>query len=211
MSLNIFWFLPTHGDGKYLGTNDGARAVDHGYLQQIAQAADRLGFGGVLIPTGRSCEDSWLVAASLIPVTQRLKFPVALRPGIISPTVAARQAATLDRLSNGRALFNLVTGGDPEELAGDGLHLNHQERYEASVEFTRIWRKVLEGEVVDYDGKHIRSKAPSCSIRRSSNRVRRCTSADPPTLPGPGCRTGRAVPDLGRAAGCGGGKDRSGT
>ncbi|WP_200554268.1 LLM class flavin-dependent oxidoreductase, partial [Leuconostoc sp. S50] len=39
-----------------------------------AQAADRLGFGGVLIPTGRSCEDSWLVAASLIPVTQRLKF-----------------------------------------------------------------------------------------------------------------------------------------
>jgi alkanesulfonate monooxygenase len=155
MSLNIFWFLPTHGDGKYLGTSEGARAVDHGYLAQIAQAADRLGFGGVLIPTGRSCEDSWLVAASLIPVTERLKFLVALRPGIISPTVAARQAATLDRLSNGRALFNLVTGGDPDELAGDGLHLNHQERYEASVEFTRIWRKVLEGETVDYAGKHI--------------------------------------------------------
>ena len=93
MSLNIFWFLPTHGDGHYLGTAEGARAVDHGYLQQVAQAADRLGFGGVLIPTGRSCEDSWLVAASLIPVTQRLKFLVALRPGIISPTVAARQAA----------------------------------------------------------------------------------------------------------------------
>ncbi len=84
MSLNIFWFLPTHGDGHYLGTAEGARAVDHGYLQQVAQAADRLGFGGVLIPTGRSCEDSWLVAASLIPVTQRLKFLVALRPGIIS-------------------------------------------------------------------------------------------------------------------------------
>ena len=89
MSLNIFWFLPTHGDGHYLGTSEGARAVDYGYLQQVAQAADRLGFGGVLIPTGRSCEDSWLVAASLIPVTQRLKFLVALRPGIVSPTVAA--------------------------------------------------------------------------------------------------------------------------
>ena len=158
MSLNIFWFLPTHGDGHYLGTAEGARAVDHGYLQQIAQAADRLGFGGVLIPTGRSCEDSWLVAASLIPVTQRLKFLVALRPGIISPTVAARQAATLDRLSNGRALFNLVTGGDPDELAGDGLNLSHAERYEASVEFTRIWRRVLEGETVDYAGKHIQVK-----------------------------------------------------
>ncbi|WP_312341466.1 FMNH2-dependent alkanesulfonate monooxygenase [Stutzerimonas nitrititolerans] len=158
MSLNIFWFLPTHGDGKYLGTAEGARAVDHGYLTQIAQAADRLGFGGVLIPTGRSCEDSWLVAASLIPLTQQLKFLVALRPGIISPTVAARQAATLDRLSNGRALFNLVTGGDPDELAADGLNLSHAERYEAAVEFTRIWRRVLEGETVDYAGKHIQVK-----------------------------------------------------
>ncbi|MDE1168342.1 MAG: FMNH2-dependent alkanesulfonate monooxygenase [Pseudomonas sp.] len=158
MSLNIFWFLPTHGDGHYLGTSEGARAVDHGYLQQIAQAADRLGFGGVLIPTGRSCEDSWLVAASLIPVTTRLKFLVALRPGIISPTVAARQAATLDRLSGGRALFNLVTGGDPDELSGDGLFLSHEERYQASVEFTRIWRRVLEGETVDYDGQHITVK-----------------------------------------------------
>ena len=41
MSLNMFWFLPTHGDGHYLGTEEGSRPVDHGYLQQIAQAADR--------------------------------------------------------------------------------------------------------------------------------------------------------------------------
>lgn len=155
MALSVFWFLPTHGDGHYLGTAEGARPVDHGYLQQIAQAADRLGFGGVLIPTGRSCEDAWLVAASLIPVTQRLRFLVALRPGVISPTQAARQAATLDRLSNGRALFNLVTGGDPEELAGDGVFLDHTERYAESAEFTRIWRRVLEGETVDYQGDYV--------------------------------------------------------
>ncbi|CAD6172129.1 TPA: LLM class flavin-dependent oxidoreductase [Escherichia coli] len=93
MSLNMFWFLPTHGDEHYLGTEEGSRPVDHGYLQQIAQAADRLGYTGVLIPTGRSCEDAWLVAASMIPVTQRLKFLVALRPSVTSPTVAARQAA----------------------------------------------------------------------------------------------------------------------
>lgn len=156
MSVSVFWFLPTHGDGHYLGTAEGARPVDHAYLQQVAQAADRLGFGGVLIPTGRSCEDAWLVAASLIPVTQRLRFLVALRPGVISPTQAARQAATLDRLSNGRALFNLVTGGDPEELAGDGVFLDHRERYAESAEFTRVWRRVLEGETVDYEGKHVK-------------------------------------------------------
>lgn len=156
MSLNLFWFLPTHGDGHYLGSDEGARPVDYAYLQQIAQAADRLGFTGVLIPTGRSCEDAWLVAASMIPVTQRLKFLVALRPSVISPTVAARQAATLDRLSNGRALFNLVTGSDPQELAADGVFLDHTQRYEASAEFTRVWRRLLEGETVDYEGKHIR-------------------------------------------------------
>ena len=156
MSVSVFWFLPTHGDGHYLGTAEGARPVDHAYLQQVAQAADRLGFGGVLIPTGRSCEDAWLVAASLIPVTQRLRFLVALRPGVISPTQAARQAATLDRLSNGRALFNLVTGGDPEELAGDGVFLDHRERYVESAEFTRVWRHVLEGETVDYEGNYVK-------------------------------------------------------
>jgi alkanesulfonate monooxygenase len=154
MSLNMFWFLPTHGDGHYLGSDENARPVNHGYLQQIAQTADRLGFTGVLIPTGRSCEDAWLVAASMIPVTQRLKFLVALRPSVISPTVAARQAATLDRLSNGRALFNLVSGSDPQELAGDGVFLDHTERYEASAEFTHIWRRLLEGETVDFDGKY---------------------------------------------------------
>lgn len=155
MSLSVFWFLPTHGDGKYLGTNLGARPVDYAYLQQIAQATDRLGFGGVLIPTGRSCEDAWLVAASLIPVTQRLRFLVALRPGVTSPTQAARQAATLDRLSNGRAIFNLVTGGDAEELAGDGVFLDHRERYAESAEFTRVWRRLIEGETVDYEGQHV--------------------------------------------------------
>lgn len=153
--LSIFWFLPTHGDSRFLGTDKGARPVDLPYLQQIAQAADSLGYEGVLIPTGRSCEDAWIVAASLVASTQRLKFLVALRPGVISPTVAARQAATLDRLSGGRALFNLVTGGNSEELRGDGVHLDHDERYEAAAEFTRIWRHVLEGETVDYDGRHI--------------------------------------------------------
>ena len=71
MSLNIFWFLPTHGDGKYLGTADGARAVDHGYLQQIAQAADRLGFGGVLIPTSQESSQERPVGISTPPKPRR--------------------------------------------------------------------------------------------------------------------------------------------
>ena len=87
--MNVFWFLPTHGDSRYLGTSHGGRPVTHRYLKQIAEAADELGFDGVLIPTGRSCEDAWVVASSLAPLTERLKFLVAIRPGVISPTVSA--------------------------------------------------------------------------------------------------------------------------
>ena len=70
------------GDGRHLGTTDGARTVDLDYLRQIAQAADRLGYYGVLLPTGRSCEDTWVVASALVPLTQRLRFLVAVRPGL---------------------------------------------------------------------------------------------------------------------------------
>jgi alkanesulfonate monooxygenase len=160
--MDVFWFLPTHGDGRYLGTNEGARRVDFAYLQQVAVAADSLGYGGVLLPTGRSCEDAWVVASSLIGVTRSLRFLVAIRPGITSPGLSARMAATFDRLSGGRLLINVVTGGDPAELAGDGLFVSHDERYEITVEFLRIWREILErshdGGSVEFTGKHLRSK-----------------------------------------------------
>ena len=159
--MDVFWFLPTHGDGRYLGTNEGARKVDLNYLSQIALAADSLGYGGVLLPTGRSCEDAWVVASSLIGATRSLRFLVAIRPGISSPGLSARMAATFDRLSGGRLLINVVTGGDPGELGGDGLFMSHDERYEITAEFLQIWRGVLErshtGGSVEFAGKHLRS------------------------------------------------------
>ena len=152
---HVFWFIPTHGDGRYLGTSEAGRATSHSYMRQIAQAVDDLGYEGVLLPTGASCEDAWVVAASMIPLTKRLKFLVAIRPGLMSPTLAARMAATFDRLSDGRLLINVVTGGDPVELAGDGLHVSHDERYEITDEFLTVWRKELAGETVDLQGQHI--------------------------------------------------------
>ncbi|MFG1378259.1 FMNH2-dependent alkanesulfonate monooxygenase [Xanthobacter autotrophicus] len=153
---NVLWFLPTHGDGHYLGTSHGAREVSLGYLRQIAQAADQLGYYGVLIPTGRSCEDSWIVASALAGLTERLRFLVAVRPGLLSPAVAARMTATLDRISNGRALINVVTGGDPEENRGDGFFADHAERYEITAEFLDIYTRLLKGEEVTFTGKHLK-------------------------------------------------------
>ncbi len=153
--MQILWFFPTHGDGRYLGTRYGGRAVTLDYLQQIAQAVDHLGYTGALIPTGRSCEDAWIAASSLISVTERMKFLVALRPGMTNPSTAARMAATFDRLSSGRLLVNVVTGGDPVEMAGEGLHLSHDDRYELTEEFLQVWRRVMAGETVDFQGKYL--------------------------------------------------------
>jgi alkanesulfonate monooxygenase len=156
--LDLFWFIPVSGDGSYLGTTQGHRPADFRYLREIAQAADRLGFGGVLIPTGRNCDDPWITAAALAPLTERLRFLVALRPGVASPGYIARQAAALDRISRGRFLVNIVTGGNPGELAGDGIFLNHDERYAQTAEFLTAYRRLLTGETVDLDGRYIKLK-----------------------------------------------------
>ncbi|WP_314440453.1 FMNH2-dependent alkanesulfonate monooxygenase [Massilia timonae] len=159
---NIFWFIPTHGDSRYLGTTKGARPVNADYLKQVAVAADTLGYDGVLLPTGRSCEDAWIVASSLINATTRLKFLVAIRPGLSTPGLAVRMASTFDRLSNGRLLINVVTGGDQGELEADGLYADHTKRYEISREFFKVWRASMAGEGgaagYDFEGKHIQVK-----------------------------------------------------
>ena len=154
--LELFWFLPVSGDGSYLGTDKGNRPADFPYLKQIAQAADRLGFAGALIPVGSHCEDPWIVAAALAPLTERLRFLAALRPGLATPTHFARQAAAIDRISNGRFLVNLVAGGDAKELAGDGIFLDHDARYAHASEFLHIFRKLLAGETVNYAGEYLK-------------------------------------------------------
>jgi alkanesulfonate monooxygenase len=153
--MQVLWFIPTHGDGRYLGTTIAGRATSFPYLRQIAQAVDDLGYTGALLPTGRSCEDAWVVASTLMSLTKQMRFLVAIRPGLMSPGVAARMAATFDRLSGGRLLINVVTGGDPVELAGDGVHLSHDDRYKLTDEFLTVWRKIAASETVDFKGDYL--------------------------------------------------------
>lgn len=155
-SPDIFWFLPSSGDTRYLGTSDSGRAPTLDYLRDIAVTADRLGYDGLLIPTGASCQDPWVVAASLVHATRRIRLLVALRTSISGPTASARQAATLDQALGGRLLLNVVPGGDAAELAADGVFLSHDGRYENADEFLTVWRRLLSGETVDFEGRHIK-------------------------------------------------------
>src|ERR1700710_78173 len=161
---NFFWFLPTSGDSRSIVASSHAssqqsvpanyRAPTRRYLGEVARAADRLGFEGVLTPTGTWCEDAWLTSAALWAETERLKFLVAFRPGLVPPTLAAQQTATLQRFSEGRVLLNIVSGGDDVEQRRFGDWLGHDERYARTGEFLHVVNSVWREESVDFKGRY---------------------------------------------------------
>ena len=160
--IRLHWFLPTQGDGRRLvegprpaGRAGGPRAATLGYLTQVALAAEELGFEGALTPTGLWCDDAWVTTAMLSQRTERLKFMIAFRPGLVSPTLAAQMAATFQRQSGGRLLLNVVTGGDAEEQRALGDRLDKDARYERTAEFLAIVRELWRGEQVDLDGARL--------------------------------------------------------
>jgi alkanesulfonate monooxygenase len=157
MSLSLHWFLPTAGDSRDVvgfGPTVSKRDPDLDYLTQVAKAAEKVGFDAVLTPTGTFCEDAWISTAALISETERLRFLVAFRPGFISPTLAAQQAATFQRMSGGRLLLNIVTGGSSIEQRRFGDHLDHDRRYDRCDEFLSVLRGAWTGEPFDFDGEH---------------------------------------------------------
>ena len=164
MSLTFHWFLPTNGgDGRQVvGGGHGVRAGASGrpasvpYLGQIARSAEQLGFEAALTPTGAWCEDAWLTTAMLSQVSERLKFLVAFRPGLTSPTLAAQMASTFQRQSGGRLLLNVVTGGESHEQRAYGDFLDKEARYVRCGEFLEVVRRLWSGEEVTFEGEHIK-------------------------------------------------------
>ena len=184
--MKFHWFLPTNGgDGRQVVS--GGHGVAHGnggrpasvpYLGQIARSAEQLGFEAALTPTGAWCEDAWLSTAMLAPLSERLKFLVAFRPGLTSPTLAAQMAATFQNLSGGRLLLNVVTGGESHEQRAYGDFLDKDERYQRCDEFLEIVRRLWTRRAGD-----LRRRATCASSRRSCSscptRSPRSTSAAP--------------------------------
>ncbi|MFI9405027.1 LLM class flavin-dependent oxidoreductase [Nocardia sp. NPDC052316] len=162
MTLSFHWFLPTYGDSRGLvagghGTfMSGDRPATLRYLNQIGAAAEDNGFEAVLTPTGAWCEDAWLTTAMMVDTTETLKFLVALRPGLVSPTLAAQMAGTFQRHSQGRLLLNVVTGGEPHEQQAYGDFLDKEQRYARTGEFLHVVRELWRShEPITFEGKHI--------------------------------------------------------
>ncbi len=169
MPITLHWFLPTNGDSRadlslgnavghegtrIRGAGGADRAPDIGYLGQIARAAEQMGFAGALTPTSSWCEEGWVTTAALSQLTSTFKFLIAFRPGLTSPTLAAQMAATYQRISGGRLLLNVVTGGDDHEQRRYGDHLGKVARYARADEFLAVVRELWTGNVVDFRGAH---------------------------------------------------------
>lgn len=157
--MRLHWFLPTGGDSRDVlpdPDRPGNRPPTHAYLAQVALAAEQHGFEAMLTPCGTGCEDAWIATASLLGVTERIKFLVAFRPGLLSPTLAAQMASTYQRMSGGRMLVNVVTGAEPRELQRFGDFADKSARYARTGEFLGIMRRAWGAEPVDADGEHYR-------------------------------------------------------
>jgi len=149
--VEIYWYL-TAPDGPQPWTSSGSRQVNYAYFQQIARAVDHLGFTGALLATG--AHDPWILGASLIPYTERMKFLIAIQPGLISPTLLAKMAITFNQFSKGRVLLNVVSG-DKNTLGAYGMHLDHDARYDLSDEFLQVLRPLLAEQPVTFRGEHL--------------------------------------------------------
>ena len=167
------WYLPTHGDTTAVADNQGSAAVradSHleptlANLTALGRAAENHGFQAVLTPTGSHCEDSWIATAALAQHTRYLKYLVAFRPGVLSPTLAAQQVSTYQRFTGNRLALNIVTGGDEEEMRRYGDGADKAARYRRTGEFLSVVRGIwgdpdysFRGEFYDID--HARTAYP---------------------------------------------------
>ncbi len=160
--LRFHWFLPTYGDSRNLvagghGTfMSGDRPATLPYLRQIVAAAEHNGFESLLTPTGAWCEDALITAALLADAGERIKFLVALRPGRMSPTLAAQMAATFQWQSHGRLALNVVTGGESREQRAYGDFLDKEGRYARADEFLEVVRGLWTSpEPLSFHGEHL--------------------------------------------------------
>jgi alkanesulfonate monooxygenase len=162
MAARFHWRLPPGGerpdivspgatDRKKVGLPDLEARTD------FCRRGEELGIDSVLTAFASNMPDTMLVAAALAPLTNKIKFIVAYRPGLISPTLFVQQVNTLSTLANGRVSLNIVIGHSQQEQAGYGDFLSHDDRYERADEFLAIcnalWRR---GDGVNFAGKYYR-------------------------------------------------------
>ncbi|MEX3927300.1 LLM class flavin-dependent oxidoreductase [Paraburkholderia sp. BR10936] len=132
-------------------------AIDVDYVRDFAQAHEHAGFDRILVPHSSVSPDATLTIAYAASVTSRVHFMLAHRPGFVSPTLAARQLATLDHFSGGRLAVHFISGGSDADQRRDGDYLSHDERYARTDEYLQVLKRVwTESKPFDHEGRFYR-------------------------------------------------------
>jgi alkanesulfonate monooxygenase len=140
--------------------------LDRHYVETVAKAHEDGGFDRALVAFHSTSPDSILVAAHAASVTSRLGFMIAHRPGFTAPTLAARQFATLDRLTGGRVAVHIITGGSDAEQRQDGDFLTHDERYARTDEYLDVVRRIWTSDKpFDHAGRFYRFERGFSDVR----------------------------------------------
>lgn len=156
-----FW-LPIFG-GWLRNVEDEKMPPAFEYAKTVIQAAERWGYDTTLIaelylndikgPEADSLE-AWSTAAALAAVTEKIEIMTAVRPGFHNPAVAAKMAANIDRISNGRFTLSVVSAWWEEEARQyGGIFTEHDERYERTMEFLDVLKGLWTEETFSYHGK----------------------------------------------------------
>ena len=152
--MNEFlWYIPNTVEPGHRGddTTVGWGSIE--YSTELARAAEEHGWGGALLGTGWGRPDTFTVATALAARTTTFKPLIAIRPGYWQPAHFASAAATLDQLSRGRVLVNIVSGLDNLAAYGD-TKSDPAQRYARTQEFLHLLRRLWTEEAVTFDGEH---------------------------------------------------------
>ncbi|MFI5934669.1 LLM class flavin-dependent oxidoreductase [Actinoplanes sp. NPDC051494] len=149
----FLWYIPNQAEPGHRGDDvvTGHNTLDT--LTGHALALERHGWGGALLGTGWGRPDTFTVAAALAARTTTFQPLVAVRPGYWRPANFASAAATLDHLSGGRLLINIVSGQDNLAAYGDSEG-DQTHRYARTREFIQLVRRLWTEENVTFSGDH---------------------------------------------------------
>lgn len=140
--------------------------IDADYIAEFSQAHEASGFDKVLIGYSSATAEGFGVAGYAASQTKTLGFLIAHRPGFVVPTLAARQAATLDQLTGGRIAMHIISGGSDIEQRRDGDWIDHNARYRRTDEFMEVMRRVwTETTPFDYNGEFYQFEQSLSEVR----------------------------------------------
>jgi alkanesulfonate monooxygenase len=151
-----FLGMGSTNDGSEINRRSGG-SFDPDFTIALARAHEEHGWDRVLTAYGAGSPDPAQAAAWIAMHTSTLQVLVAHRPNLSIPTFAAKTFATLDHMSDGRMLVHFITGGNDHEQQREGDFLGHDERYDRTLEYIQILKKVwTTREAFDHEGTHYR-------------------------------------------------------